>query len=168
MNSHPHYRPGAQSPGSHRARRWAAIFLWVAAIPAAHAYLGGNGESVPNDWGRMQAKAATSALSVNGSYTVHQSTLPSGTVVRQYLSIADVVFAVTWSGPTKPDLRQLMGAHFDTMVARQAGHVHAGHPFIRQTASDLVVESGGHPRNFYGRAWLPTAVPAGLDVHTLP
>jgi Protein of unknown function (DUF2844) len=170
VNSHPNHHAvnnPRQDSAQRRTNHWAAALLWIAALPTAHAYLGGNGASVPDDWGRMQARAAASALSMNGSYTVHESTLPSGTIVHQYLSISDVVFAVTWSGPTKPDLRQLMGTHFDTMVARQAGHIHAGHPFVKQDGADLVVESAGHPGSFLGRAWLPAALPPGFDVHTL-
>jgi hypothetical protein len=132
-------------------------------INAAQAYLGGNGASVDADRAHMGVRqAASAAPSASGTYTVHEATLPSGTVVRQYVSKADMVFAVTWSGPFKPDLRQILGAYFDTMIARQAGQVHVGRPFISQRASDLVIESYGHPRSFFGRAYLPAALPPGI------
>jgi hypothetical protein len=143
-----------------------AATLAAAALLAgtgAHATLGGDAASVDTDSVRMHvAKGVQVTPATSGSYTVHEATLPTGTVVRQYVSNAGVVFAVTWSGPFKPDLRQLMGTHFDTMAARQAGHVSAGHPFISQQNSDLVVESGGHQRAFFGRAYLPSAIPAGV------
>ena len=135
----------------------------VSYVSTAHASLGGDSASVDNDRVHMNVKhAARLTPSSTGSYTVHELTLPSGTLVRQYVSTAGVVFAVTWSGPFMPDLRQLMGPHFDKMVARQANRVHAGHPFVRQHESDLVIESGGHPRSFSGRAYLPSALPAGV------
>jgi hypothetical protein len=83
--------------------------------------------------------------------------------VRQYLSANGIVFAVTWSGPFKPDLRQLLGPHFDTMIARQSGTPHAGHPFTHLHENKLVIESRGHPRSFRGRAYLPDAIPAGVS-----
>jgi hypothetical protein len=106
--------------------------------------------------------AARLTPSSTGSYTVHETTLPTGTLVRQYVSKAGVVFAVTWSGPFMPNLRQLMGPQFDTMVARQAKRDHAGRRLVSQHEPDLVIESGGHPRSFAGRAYLPSALPAGV------
>src|ERR1019366_4753518 len=106
--------------------------------------------------------AARLTLSSTGSYTVHETILPTGTLVRQYVSKSGVVFAVAWSGSFVPDLRQLLGPHFDTMTARQAKRVHAGHRLVSQHESDLVIESGGHPRSFVGRAYLPSALPAGV------
>jgi hypothetical protein len=135
----------------------------------AHASLGGDSASVEADRVHMNVKhAARLTASSNGTYTVHETTLPTGTHVRQYVSKAGMVFAVTWYGPFMPDLRQLIGLHFDTMVARQAKQDHANHRSIRQHESDLVIESGGHPRSFVGRAYLPSVIPAGVaekDIH---
>jgi hypothetical protein len=135
----------------------------VCYVSSAHASLGGDSASVEADRLHMNVKhAARLTQPSTGSYTVHETTLPSGTLVRQYVSKAGVVFAVTWSGPFMPNLRQLMGPHFDTMVARQAKRDHAIHRSIRQHESDLVIESGGHPRSFAGRAYLPSALPVGV------
>ena len=134
----------------------------------AGATLGGGSASLGVDRARMHARGTERVSgSIPGTYTVHESSLPTGTLVRQYLSTAGVVFAVTWSGPFKPDLQQLLGAHFDTMLARQAGHVHAGAPLVAQHNADLVVESGGHMRGFVGRAYLPAALPPGVNVQDL-
>lgn len=140
------------------------VMLAVAChVVSAHASLGGDNASVEADRVHMNVKHAARQTPLStGSYTVHETTLPTGTLVRQYVSKAGVVFAVTWSGPFMPDLRQLLGPHFDTMAARQAKQVHAGHRFISQHEPDLVIESGGHPRSFVGRAYLPSALPAGV------
>lgn len=151
------------SKSSPAARLLAATTL-LACCSVARATLGGDAASVETDRVHMTvARAARVTQAASGSFSVHETTLPTGTVVREYLSAAGVVFAVAWSGPFKPDLRQLMGAHFATMAARQAGHVSAGHPFISQQNADLVVESGGHPRSFVGRAYLPGAIPPGVS-----
>jgi hypothetical protein len=151
---------------------WGKLFAEVARVVClgaslgwapAHATLGGNAASMQNDGVRMQARgAARESGSLAGTYTVHETTLPEGTLVRQYLSTAGVVFGVAWSGPFKPDLQQLLGPYFGTMVARQSGHRHAGAPRLTQRHSDLVVESAGHARNFTGHAYLPGALPPGV------
>jgi hypothetical protein len=100
---------------------------------AAHASLGGDSASVEADRLHMKVKHAARLIpSSIDSYTVHEITLPTGTLVRQYVSSAGVVFAVTWSGPFMPDLRQLMGPHFDTMIARQAKKNHANRRTLMQ------------------------------------
>jgi len=140
----------------------------VCYVAAAHASLGGDSASIEADRVHMKVElAARQTPSSTGSYTVHETILPTGTIVRQYVSTADVVFAVAWSGPFKPNLRQLMGPHFDKMIVRQSGQVLAGHRFVSQHESDLVVESGGHPRSFVGRAYLPSALPAGVAVQDI-
>ena len=140
----------------------------VCFVTAAHATLGGDGASIEVDRLSMKVKhAARLTPSSSGSYTVHETILSSGTLVRQYVSNAGVVFGVAWNGPFVPDLRQLLGSHFDTMVARQSGQRHAGHKFVSQHNSDLVIESGGHPRSFVGRAYLPGAVPASVAVQEI-
>ncbi len=129
----------------------------------AHAVLGGDAASVETDRLQMKvAQAASQMPAASGSYTVHETILPTGTRVRQYVSKAGTVFAVTWSGPFMPDLHQLMGTHFDTMIARQAQNRHAGQRVYSQHDPDLVIESGGRPRHFVGRAYLPGALPAGV------
>jgi hypothetical protein len=145
------------------ARRLLVTLAAICHVAVAHASLGGDSASVEADRVHMNVKhAARLTPSSTSSFTVHETTLPTGTLVRQYVSRAGVVFAVTWSGPFLPDLRQLLGPHFDTMVVRQAKRDHAGHRFVSQHESDLVIESGGHPRSFVGRAYLPSALPAGV------
>ena len=129
----------------------------------ARAVLGGDAASVETDRLQMKvAQVASQMPSASGSYTVHETILSTGTRVRQYVSSAGTVFAVTWSGPFMPDLHQLMGTHFDTMIAHQAQNRHAGQRVYSQHDPDLVIESGGRPRHFVGRAYLPGALPAGV------
>ena len=131
------------------------MMVSICQITSAHAALGGDSASVETDRVSMKAEhAARQSLSATGSYTVYETTIPSGTIVRQYLNSNGVVFAVAWSGPFLPDFRQLLGVHFNTMVARQAKQSNAGHRNFNQHEGDLVIESGGHQRSFAGRAYL--------------
>jgi hypothetical protein len=88
-------------------------------------------------------------------------TLPSGTVVREYVAANGIVFGVAWEGPTLPDLKSMLGTSFDVYVA--ATTTRRGTP-LAVSNSDLVVYSAGHLRAFAGHAYLPQAVPAGVDV----
>lgn len=144
------------------------ILVYVCAITSAQAELGGNGASVEADRVNMKVeRTARQNLATNGSYTVHETTLPSGTVVRQYVSNSDVVFAVAWTGPFIPDLKQILGINFDTMVARQSKQSNAGHRSFSQHEADLVIESGGHQRSFVGRAYLISMIPANVTLQEI-
>jgi hypothetical protein len=128
------------------------------AAPAAQAALGQPADSIAADATRLVAIAHAS--SVQGPYTVHTITLPSGTVVREYAGADGIVFGVAWDGPTLPDLKTMLGAAFDRFVSASA--TRGGSP-LAVSASDLVVYSSGHLRAFSGHAYLPQALPPGVD-----
>jgi Protein of unknown function (DUF2844) len=121
--------------------------------------------------GEPEASVQTDVAEVKGTvrimdrlgYRVHEIRLASGTVVREFAAPDGMVFAIAWSGPTVPDLRQTLGRYFDDFVtsakANRLGHHHLA---IRQ--NDLVVEAAGHMRAFSGRAFLPSAMPAGISI----
>jgi hypothetical protein len=140
-----------------------SCLITAMATQVGHAALGGNAADIEAEAQAMKVARPVKALPrVAPDYSVHEIVLSTGTVIHQYVSTSDKVFAVTWSGPSKPDLRQLLGPSFETMNARHARQVHMGHSTVVQHEPDLVVESGGHPRSFAGRAYLPGALPSGL------
>ncbi|MQQ99537.1 DUF2844 domain-containing protein [Glaciimonas soli] len=105
--------------------------------------------------------AATTAAPAN--YTVLNST-QNGTQVHQYVNQSGIVFAVSWKGPFLPDLKQLLGEqYFATLTTESLKTPKAGHPQTSVNHPDVVIFSGGHPRAFEGRAWIPSALPAGFD-----
>ena len=125
---------------------------------AAHATLGQNVSTVDSDQTSLHAVAHT--VTTQSAYSVQLLTMPSGTQVREFVAPNGMVFGVAWEGPTLPDLKALLGASFDAYVAATA--TRRGTPLAVST-SDLVVVSGGHLRAFAGHAYLPQAVPAGVD-----
>jgi hypothetical protein len=125
--------------------------------------------------GEPEAKVVTDAQQLNGSvksmeranYRVQEIALPSGTVLREFSVAGGSVFAVAWTGPTIPNLRQTLGQYFDTYAAA-ARAKHSGRNHLQVEQADLVVQSSGHMRAFTGRAYLPQALPAGTsldDIH---
>lgn len=107
-------------------------------------------------------QAATRAV----GYTMQESELESGTIVREYASLAGQVFAVSWRGPVLPDLNALLGDYFkafreEAQRARLAGR--RGSPVNMESAA-LVVRSNGRMRNFFGSAYAPELVPANVNI----
>ena len=133
------------------------------AAPAARAALGSSVASIETDRAALHAQHSVTA---RGLYELHELTLPSGTTLREYRAPDGIVFAVTWNGPAKPDLSQALGAYFPGYVeaARANG---AGHNRLAATRADLVLVSSGHMRAFTGRAYLASAIPAGVSIDEL-
>jgi len=125
------------------------------------ASLGGDSASVEVD--RAWAKGETRIL-VTGTHTVHEIYLPEGTLVSEYVSPAGVVFGVTWRGPFRPDIRQLLGAYFEEFreAAEASKRSHAGRGPLVVNHPNLVVEMTGHPRAFFGRAYVRSLLPQGF------
>ncbi|WP_322031777.1 DUF2844 domain-containing protein [Paraburkholderia sp. J76] len=114
---------------------------------------------------RAAAQGAASGASAPAAYTVQQTTLASGTVVREYLTQSGTVFAVAWDGPQMPNLATLLGSYFPQYTAGvKASHAAGlvrGPGVVENT--NVVVHSGGHMGAFSGQAWLPQALPAGVS-----
>jgi hypothetical protein len=100
------------------------------------------------------------------TFSVQELALSDGTAVREYVSAAGVVFGVAWEGMSIPPLAQLLGddllaktrAAFEKVRATRAGRG----PVSIET-SDVVFHSGGHPQAFFGNAYLPQLMPAGVS-----
>jgi hypothetical protein len=139
---------------------FALAAAFVLNAPIAFAELGG---AVAKE--AVQVQELSPVVATEQHLNVFQVSAPSGTVVKEYTDANHVVVAVSWQGPTLPNLRQLLGEHFDTFVNRPA---HTGSPRSAELVTDdLVVQSQGHMRNFSGRAYLPKMLPAGFNVNQI-
>jgi hypothetical protein len=112
---------------------------------------------------RLQAVTAAVPPSL---YTLHETQLESGTKVREFATPVGVVFAVTWRGPVLPDLGALLGDYFKTFKtetdqARAMGK--RGSP-VNIERSDLVFNSSGRMRNFFGYTYAPALIPTGVNI----
>jgi hypothetical protein len=133
--------------------------------PPAACHRGGV-PSVKIDQARMRGSVR---IEVAASHAVHEIQLPGGTRVREYVSPAGTVFGVTWRGPFRPDLQQLLGPYFDEFqeAAQAARHKAGGRAPIVIVRPGLVVELGGRPHAFFGRAYVPGLLPAGVSADEL-
>jgi hypothetical protein len=133
----------------------------------AHATLGGKVATIDTDRARLNARMATRAE--HTTFTVHEMALDSGTVTREFARPDGTVFAVSWQGPQRPNLRQLFGDNYFSRFQSD----NKGNPRIRMrralasTHSDFVVRTGGHSGAFWGFAYLPLTAPGGFPIQTL-
>jgi hypothetical protein len=115
----------------------------------------------------LAASGTGGSTSASASYSVDTTTLANGTTVREYVGASGIVFAVAWSGPFLPDLRELLGQHFTTLTSASARQPKAGHHRVSVATTDVTIESTGHMRAYAGRAWVTRLLPAGFDTDTI-
>jgi hypothetical protein len=151
---------------------WFRALAFAAALCpcVASATLGEPEASVQTDGAKFNASIKVTELP---SYRLHEIQMPSGSVLKEFSGADGKVFAVVWSGPRVPNLRQAMGQYFDeyaaaTSAAQAARTVHSDHTHLQIRKADLVVQTSGHMRALSGRAYLPQAIPSGVslgDIH---
>jgi hypothetical protein len=141
-----------------------AILVTVAAFAYgqwAHAALGGSADTITAD--RKALQAVHGSTTPHGGYTVVE-VVSDATTVREYVSLAGVVFGIAWNGYVRPDLMQLLGIYWsEYSAARQKGVRVTGRTRQQLATDNLVVENWGHMRNLQGRAYVPSLVPIGVS-----
>lgn len=138
------------------------LVLTPAVLPGAWAALGQPAATVEHD--RIMMKGQRQSRSAI-RYSVDTLTV-GGMQIKEYVSPAGIVFAVVWKGTGMPDLRLLLGDYFDDyrsgVTAARGRAPRVRQPF-RMKSERLVVERAGHSRSLWGRAYLPTHIPAGMQ-----
>jgi Protein of unknown function (DUF2844) len=135
-----------------------ACLLFQGLPQPARAALGGTADTIESD--RVSMKALTRPVPT-AALRKQELQLPSGTVVTEYLGSNSLVYAVTWHGPTLPNLQLILGSYFANLQAA-AGKPAVRRRLVRLNRPDIVIESSGKMRAFAGRAWVPTMLPSGV------
>ncbi|GAC1453885.1 MAG: hypothetical protein PVSMB6_08900 [Steroidobacteraceae bacterium] len=135
-----------------------ALALTALATAPAFGALGGDVATVESDRARLQGVTRVTAVA---GVTVHEIQTPAGLLVREYAT-AGKVFAVSWRGPGIPDLNQLLGTYSAAFQQASPAAAHNRHHLAAQTP-EVVVESHGQLRTFFGRAWAPALLPTNFD-----
>jgi hypothetical protein len=123
---------------------------------------------------RAQLGAVTGTADASDGAVMHQApsglanyretTDAHGIVVREYVDARGTVYAVSWRGPAMPNVQALLGSYFERFKSgASASAGDAGLHAARVADGDLVVESQVRLREFSGRAWLASALPAGVS-----
>jgi Protein of unknown function (DUF2844) len=150
-----------------RARLILILVIAIAVPSAASASLGGSATSVDAD--RVHVQGALMRIVQTNGVALHEIRSATGTMIREYVDSSGTVFAVAWDGPWLPDMRQVLGEHFDhyqaVMSARRQTRSARG--AIAIDDGGLVIEMSGHPRAFTGRAYLSNRLPAGIQLESI-
>jgi Protein of unknown function (DUF2844) len=136
-----------------------SLILGACPFAAAVAGLGGDAASVEAD--RVRLKGAV-RVTPEANFTVHEIT--TGKMqIHEYLSSGGKVFAVSWRGPGIPDLKQMLGEYYG-QFAQAASAPHYNRHHLNVETPQVVVQSSGHTRSFFGRAWVPALLPQNFSV----
>jgi len=117
--------------------------------------------------GAAPANPANTTASASAAYSINEISLDNGARIQEFVTPAGLVFAVTWRGPVLPDLRALLGEYLSlfqrhTDATRQAGM--RGGP-VSLVQERLVLRSIGRMGHFSGYAYVPSLVPAGVNIN---
>lgn len=147
--------------------RWLCALSALAALmqfsPPARGALGDDVAAVAKDRARMQANLQ---IHRRVNYEVHELATPSGTTVREFIGQDSKVFAVAWSGGWRPNLRDVMGVHYDRFVNGTRGKLRSRGP-VRIELPGMVVVMGGYLRTFFGQVYLTDLLPVGVQPQDL-
>lgn len=141
-----------------RLLSWGGLCALLLGVTPAWAALGGDPEPAVADEKHTYARVQ---VVQNTGYTVRELDAGTGTRVREYVGPDGKVFAVSWRGQFRPDLRELLGDSYETYLAA-AGKKMGRAPVILSLPG-LYIHMSGRQRAFYGRAYLPDRVPQGLS-----
>lgn len=123
------------------------------------AVLGKPAASVVRDHEQVGGELRTTAAA---GFSVQEIEAADGIVVREYVSPKGEVFAVSWSGPARPNLALLLGDYYRAFQDASRSPMRHRGPFAMRT-DHLVVEMGGQMRARHGRAYLPDRLPAAVS-----
>jgi hypothetical protein len=137
--------------------------LLFALSGSAHATLGGSAQSVAED---QAAYSASHAVTPQANFDLHELTTRDGVKVREYAVRGGPVFAVAWEGRVAPDLKQLLGAHYQRFQAELRVH-RIGHHVAVVNTPELVATLMHFQRTGFGHVYLPALVPSGTAIGEL-
>lgn len=150
---------------TNRRLRYVAMTAIAGFALPAFASLGGDASSVEADRAHMNASVR---VTQSQNYSVHEMQSASGTLVREYVSPAGKVFAVTWSGQFMPQMQQILGNYFSQYTAALQAQPHRyGHRPLDLRLPGLVIQTGGHMRAYSGRAYVPDMLPQGVSAEAI-
>lgn len=141
------------------------LFLATFSLPV-FAGLGEKESSIDNDMKALDLREKNQVQSYKVRYSVREFA-QNEINVKEYVSPQGVVFGVTWSGNTHPDLTHLLGAYVteyqealkDNKSKLQKGHKKIG----RMLTKHMIIERRGNMRAVHGRAYVPTLIPDGVS-----
>ncbi len=101
-------------------------------------------------------------------YRIWEIRTGAGIHLTEFADAGGVIFAVAWSGPALPDLRQLLGDYYAEYTAALLERKPVGiHRSVLVAGQSVTVELAGHMRAYSGRAYLSARIPAGVSMQEI-
>jgi hypothetical protein len=163
-----------------------SVFLWgltalLSLCPHSNAWasLGGSIDSIESDRKALSGRLSSMDSTGASAYSV-QEIHRDGTRIQEYALPSGTVFAVSWRGPSEPDLSILLGSFFDEYHQSVSEQNRSSNRTSDRTArrhgrstrvirtDHMVLERSGHMRDVRGMAYLPELMPKGVhpeDLH---
>jgi len=139
-----------------------SLFTLGLALPGiCYAELGGVAASISAE--QKQFNSQLTSTQQNG-YLVYTQTLTSGTIVQEYIAPSGIIFAISWSGPSLPNIQAIFGNYY----ANYLSAAEKSRRSIYTSSESLVIQSTGMMGAFQGFAFLPKLAPTGFTVNNLP
>jgi hypothetical protein len=136
-----------------------SLILTLGAVPA-WAVLGESEATVNTDGQILSGQVRDE---VQPGYRLHLITDASGTVVREYVTPAGKVFAVSWQGPFVPNMQQLLGNYFPQLQQHVQVQTGRRRGPLNLHNDDFIFSSSGHMRAYHGRAYVPSLLPTNVS-----
>lgn len=137
------------------------VLSQIATLPSAFAALGERESQISSD--QVKLRASKVQRTTQPQYSVHEITTDANTV-KEFVGADGIVFAVSWRGTFRPDLKTLFGTYYQEYQVRDSARARmVGRRPISISTDRLVVQKGGHMRDVYGLAYLPAKMPAGVQ-----
>lgn len=116
----------------------------------------------------LDAGSVSQKTGVGEKYTTYEYQ-QNGNTVKEFASVEGVVFAVSWRGISKPDLKALFGAYLEEYFeALNEVPKQYGHKTVSMKTTKMVIRRGGRMRDQRGFVYVPSLVPEGVNVEQLP
>jgi len=139
----------------------------AASMPlVSYAALGGAPLTSSTPTHSLLRAAAAPASSAVLPYTVREAHGSDGVTIREYVLPDNVVFALTWEGPVRPDMNALLGSYLPNFVSASEARARGTGPLVDHT-NEFHIESAGHAGHFFGKAYVPRLVPVNVRVDDL-
>ena len=151
-------------PGLQRLLIPCVTVLLALVATAAQAGLGNPVAQLRDDQSRLGARDIS--VQRAAAFDRHAFQSSNGVRIRAFAGRDGQVFAVTFDGPAMPDLKVLLGTRYAEYASavRPSPSTHKVYTYASGTLELNIVKL---PRGFTGSAWVPGAVPAGVNVSAL-
>ena len=134
-----------------------AVVALAITLPA-QAGLGEQQSSIQRD--HVAIRGATAKVTQTAHYTLHAVTSPTGAQLHEYVAPSGTVFAMTYSGRTLPNLKNILGAHY-ARYQQVIAAPHNNHHVLSIRDGNFVLYMRKTQRGFRVAAYEPTLIPQG-------